>query len=219
MDAAVLIDAVVRQTNGRRTVRYGLWMRTLIALLVVAAACGTDRAGGGSSETHWVACDSPSECETGFDCVEGSCMPVVGNAGGDAGGGGGPGTGGRPETGGGVGEAGAGGTLGCVPGDRGFAGAIFFNEAVPPEGQGCSALLEDFELCSSVWEAGVPTHTVLSRCVDQSWVLVEDPSDCASATVGDRDCNWPSAFTGMCCSGARYCAQFGAVCDGERWFR
>jgi hypothetical protein len=219
-------------------------MKMLGALLVVAAACGTDRAGGGGSETHWVACESPSECETGFDCVEGSCMPL-GSAGGDAGGGGGPVTGGRPETGGApatgtetggapatggvetggdASEAGAGGTLGCIPGDQGFAGAVFFAESVPPMGTACSALLEGFELCSPVYEAGpLPgtlNHTVLSRCVDQNWVLVEDPSECElSGTAGDRDCNWPTAYTGMCCSGARYCAQFGAFCDGEQWFR
>jgi hypothetical protein len=216
-------------------VRYALWMRTLSALLVAAAACGTDRAGGGGSETHWVACESPSECETGFDCVEGSCMPVEG-AGGDAGGGGGPGTGGRPETGGSetggapatggtetggaAGEAGAGGTLGCVPGDRGFAGAVFIEPEAPPEGKLCSESLEGFELCSAVYELSVQTHTVLSRCVDQNWVLVEDPSECEpTLAASDQDCNWPSAFTGMCCSGARYCARFGAVCDGEQWFR
>jgi hypothetical protein len=90
-------------------VRYGLWMRTLSALLVVAAACGTDRAGGGGSETHWVACESPSECETGFDCVEGKCSPVVPPDPGAGGAGSGPGdpSGGVADPRGGTGGAGA----------------------------------------------------------------------------------------------------------------
>jgi hypothetical protein len=218
-------------------VRYGLWMRTLGALIVAAAACGTDRAGGGGSETHWVACESPSECEMGFDCVEGKCSPVVppepgaGGDGGDAGGGGVPGTGGRAETGGApttggaetggvVSAAGAGGTLNCVAGSFAMAGAISFPEAVPPVGRACPPGLEDFEICTQVRDSGEP-YTVLSRCVGLEWTIIENPSTCEP--IGrpsiERECNYPNAFTGMCCDAPKYCPQYDILCDGVQWYR
>ncbi len=156
------------------------------------------------------------------DAGAGGATPATGGEtqGGEAGSAGEPvatgGQGGEPGVDGGRG--GMAGGAACLMVGGGGASCVS-REGVPKAGDPCE--VEGLEVCNQPPGTGDTPPRQLSRCVDGSWTIVDENSDCRATNCY---CHKWSLFQGACClgDGEYYCevaSRHGtrrAVCDGER---
>ena len=219
------------------------WLKTFCGVIALTIACGKGDAGG-DSETTWLrACTSDSDCRRAGSCLCGICSKLCSDDAACASlgspavcaspaepskcatetpssicvawpsndTGGSIGTGGAPSVTGGSATGGI-GAGSCIRASGGTAGASSIPGVAPPDGAVCLPQHENFELCTR------GNTTVLTRCTNQRWTTVEDPSACEPKYA---ECNFAGRAEGVCCTTPAFCggALAGWFCDGERWWR